>query len=364
VDPGRERGPSTRAVQAGLPEPAQGEPFLPGPVFAAPYHLHGDADSTRFSYQRYTNPTWEHLEAAVGGLEGGDALFFASGMAAVTAVAVSALRPGDVLVAPSDAYPGIRVIAAEHLQPRGVEVRLVPTDESAVRGALHGATMVWVESPSNPGLETLDLVLLANEAHAAGATFVVDNTLAGPLRQRPLELGADVSVSSASKSLTGHSDLVLGYVAASDPERVDALRAWRSTTGAIPGAFEAWLAHRSLATLAVRLERQERNAAALAEALRTRDDVTDVRWPGVGSVLCFTLDGAERAQAFLGAMALVAEATSFGGLHSTAERRARWGTDDVAEGWIRFSAGIEDTDDLVADVLAALDAARDGLAAA
>ena len=353
-----ERGPSTRAVQAGLPEPAQGEPFLPGPVFAAPFHLQGPADATRFSYQRYTNPTWENLEAAVGELEGGEVLFFASGMAAVTAVAVSALRPGDVLVAPSDAYPGIRSIALEHLKPRGVEVRLVPTEESAVREALHGASMVWVESPSNPGLEMLDLVLLANEAHAAGATFVVDNTLAGPLRQRPLELGADVSVSSASKSLTGHSDLVLGYVAATDVEWVDALRSWRSTTGAIPGAFEAWLAHRSLATLAVRLERQEANAAALVEALRLRDDVEDVRWPRVGSVLCFTLADADRAQAFLDAATLVTEATSFGGLHSTAERRARWGTDDVAEGWIRFSAGIEDTDDLVADVAAALDATQ------
>jgi len=353
-----ERGPSTRAVQAGLPEPAQGEPFLPGPVFAAPFHLQGPADATRFSYQRYTNPTWENLEAAVGELEGGEVLFFASGMAAVTAVAVSALRPGDVLVAPSDAYPGIRSIALEHLKPRGVEVRLVPTEESAIREALHGASMVWVESPSNPGLEMLDLVLLANEAHAAGATFVVDNTLAGPLRQRPLELGADVSVSSASKSLTGHSDLVLGYVAATDVEWVDALRSWRSTTGAIPGAFEAWLAHRSLATLAVRLERQEANAAALVEALRLRDDVEDVRWPRVGSVLCFTLADADRAQAFLDAATLVTEATSFGGLHSTAERRARWGTDDVAEGWIRFSAGIEDTDDLVADVAAALDATQ------
>jgi cystathionine gamma-lyase len=360
MTPHGERGPSTRAVHAGLPEPAQGEPFLPGPVFAAPFHLQGPADATRFSYQRYTNPTWEHLEAAVGGLEGGEALFFSSGMAAVSAVALSALGPGDVLVAPSDAYPGIRAIAAEHLEPRGVDVRLVPTDEGAVREALHGATMVWVESPANPGLEMLDLVLLANEAHAAGATLVVDNTLAGPLRQRPLELGADVSVSSASKSLTGHSDLVLGYVAATDPEWLAALRAWRGTTGAIPGAFEAWLAHRSLATLAVRLDRQEANAAALAEALRARDDVTDVRWPGVGSVLCFTLDGADRAQAFLGAATLVAEATSFGGLHSTAERRARWGTDDVAEGWIRFSCGIEDTPDLVADVLGALDATRAG----
>jgi cystathionine gamma-lyase len=354
---GDARGPSTRAVHAGLPEPAQGEPFLPGPVFAAPYHLQGPADASRFNYHRYTNPTWERLEAAVGELDGGEALFFASGMAAVSAVVVSSLRPGDVLVAPSDAYPGIRSIAVEHLEPRGVKVRLVPTDERAVRGAMAGATMVWVESPSNPGLDMLDLAALATEVHAAGAVFVVDNTLAGPLRQRPLELGADVVVVSASKSLTGHSDLVLGYVAARDPERLAALRSWRSTTGAIPGPFEAWLAHRSLATLAVRLERQEASAAALAGALRRRDDVSDVRWPGVGSVLCFTLRDAERAQAFLAAD-LVAEATSFGGLQSSAERRDRWGTDAVPEGFIRFSAGIEDTADLVADVIGALDATR------
>jgi cystathionine gamma-lyase len=110
---GDARGPSTRAVHAGLPEPAQGEPFLPGPVFAAPYHLQGPADASRFNYHRYTNPTWERLEAAVGELDGGEALCFASGMAAVSAVVVSSLRPGDVLVAPSDAYPGIRSIAVE-----------------------------------------------------------------------------------------------------------------------------------------------------------------------------------------------------------------------------------------------------------
>jgi cystathionine gamma-lyase len=350
------RGPSTRAVHAGLPEPAQGEPFLPGPVFAAPFHLQGPADASRFSYHRYTNPTWERLEAAVGGLEGGEAVFFASGMAAVSAVAIEMLRPDDILVAPSDAYPGIRSIAREHLEARGVEVRLVPTDDAAVRSAMAGATLVWLESPSNPWLDVLDLGALVGEAQAAGALVAVDNTLAGPLRQRPLELGADFSVVSASKYLTGHSDLVLGYVAVRSAERAASLRTWRSTTGAIPGPFEAWLAHRSLATLAVRLERQEANTAALAELLRARPDVTDVRWPQVGSVVCFTLADAERAQAFLSRLQLVAEATSFGGLHSTAERRGRWGTDAVADGFIRFSAGIEDTADLLADVTRALDA--------
>jgi cystathionine gamma-lyase len=354
----RRAGDSTRAAHAGLPPRADGEPFLPGPTFAAPYHLAGPADASRFNYGRYDNPTWARLEDALSELEGGEAIVFASGMAAVTAIVVPALSPGDVLVAPSDAYPGIRTIARDVLTARGVEVRLVPTNDDAVRDALPGATLVWLESPSNPGLDVLDLPRLAADAHAAGAAVAVDNTLAGPLRQRPLELGADFSVTSASKHLTGHSDLVLGVVVVADPERVTALRAWRTATGSIPGPFEAWLAHRSLATLALRLERQEANAAALVAVLRERDDVTDVRWPGVGSVVCFDLGSEARAQAFLQSCELVAEATSFGGLHANAERRARWGTDAVSAGFIRLSTGIEDLPDLVADVERALAVSR------
>jgi cystathionine gamma-lyase len=352
------RGDSTRAAHAGLPQAADGEPFLPGPTFAAPYHLAGPSDASRFNYGRYDNPTWARLEDALGELEGGQATVFASGMAAVTAVVVPALQPGDVLVAPSDAYPGIRTIARDVLEPRGIEVRLVPTDDAAVREALPGATLVWVESPSNPGLDVVDLAALAAEAHSAGAALAVDNTLAGPLRQRPLELGADVSVTSGSKHLSGHSDLVLGVVTVADDERSAALRAWRTATGSIPGPFEAWLAHRSLATLALRLERQEANAAAIFQRLGERDDVADVRWPGVGSVVCFDLGSQARAEAFLSACELVAEATSFGGLHSNAERRARWGTDAVGDGFIRFNAGIEDAPDLLADVERALDVSR------
>ena len=204
----------------------------------------------------------------------------------------------------------------------------------------------------------LDLSALIAEAHAGGAVVAVDNTLAGPLRQRPLELGADYSVMSASKYLGGHSDLIMGAVAVADDERAKALRDWRIATGSIPGPFEAWLAHRSLATLGLRLERQEANARALADALSARDDVTGVRWPGVGSVVCFDVGSQPRADAFLGACELVAEATSFGGLHANAERRARWGSDDVGEGFIRFNAGIEDTPDLVADVERALELSR------
>jgi cystathionine gamma-lyase len=181
---------------------------------------------------------------------------------------------------------------------------------------------------------------------------VVDNTLAGPLHQPVLELGADLAVASATKYLTGHSDINMGYVAGRDIER---LREWRGLTGALPGPFETWLAHRSLATYPLRLERQLANARALAELLRERPEVDDVRYPGLGGVVCFTLASAGAAQRFLAACELVIEATSFGGLHSSAERRARWGTDDVAEGFIRFSCGIEDTADLLADVGRGLD---------
>jgi cystathionine gamma-lyase len=268
---------------------------------------------------------------------------------------VLALGPGDVLVAPSDGYPGIRELGTHHLAARGVDVRLVPTDEQAIRGALDGATLVCVETPSNPALDVVDIAALARDVHAAGAQLAVDNTVATALGQRPLDLGADLVITSASKSLTGHSDLNLGVVTSREGERVAALRAWREHAGAIPGPFEAWLAHRSLATLDVRLERSCANARGLAELLGARDDVEGARYPGLGPVVCFTLRGARTAQAFLAASTLVLEATSFGGVHTTAERRARWGTDAVAEGFIRLSAGIEDTEDLLADVEAALD---------
>jgi cystathionine gamma-lyase len=347
-------GDSTRVVHAGLPAPEQGAPFLPGPALHAPTHWSGDAAPA--GYGRTGNATWERFEAALGDLEGGEAVVLSSGMAAASAVLLPLLAPGDVVVVPRDAYPGVRTIAVEHLRPRGVEVRLVPSTDEAFLAALPGATLVWVESPSNPGMTVLDLERLAAAAHEAGALLAVDGTLATPLRRRSLALGADFAMASASKYLTGHADLLLGYVAARDPERAAAIRAWRGLTGAIPGPFEVWLAHRSLATLAVRLERQEANAAALADALRAHPAVTGVRWPGFGAVLTFTLAGAAAAERFLGAAALVTEATSFGGVHTSAERRARWGTDDVPEGLVRLSAGIEDAADLVADVRAALDA--------
>ena len=352
-----ERGPGTRVVHAGLPPAADGEPILPGPVFASLYHLTGDIGehNAASSYHRLGNPTWSRYEAALAELEGGDAVLFASGMAAVTAVCTTFLRAGEVLVAPSDGYHGLRGLAGGQLARAGIDVRLVPSTDEDVLGAMDGAAVVWVESPANPGLAELDIAALADAAHAQGALLVVDSTLATPLRRRPLERGADLVVVSASKHLTGHSDLVLGYVAARDPEHAVALVGTRLLAGAIPGPFETWLAHRSLATLDVRLRRQEETAAALVAYLGGRDDVRDVRYPGFGSVLVFTLADAPTAQTFLAGCELVAEATSFGGVHATAERRARWPADDVAGGFVRFSVGIEDTADVLADVRRALD---------
>lgn len=370
-----ERRSGTRAVHAGLPAPAQGQPFLPGPVFAGPYHHAGDVDDAQFSYHRFGNPTWSNYEAALAELERGEAVAFSSGMAAVSATLLAVCGPGDVFVGPSDAYPGVREVARTHLEPLGVDVRLAPTDQAALIDAIRShppARLVMVEVPSNPALDVIDVRRLADAVHEGGGLLAVDNTLATPLLQQPLELGADLSVASATKALSGHSDVMLGHVASRSPELIDALRNHRRRNGAVPGPFEVWLAHRSLATLDVRLERQSANALAVAEALIDHPLVGDLRYPGLpshpahelaarqmggrfGPVLGFTLPSAEIAQRFLAACSLVAEATSFGGVHSSAERRARWGTDDVAEGWIRLSAGLEDARDLVADVLAALE---------
>ena len=345
--------PGTRAVHGGLPDAEELGPFLPGPQLAAPVHLLGDARPE--GYGRMANPTWERYEAALATLEGGDVRCFASGMAAVAATLLALLEPGDLLVAPQDAYPGVRQIAERHLH--GVEVRLVPSDMTALKVAMRGATMVWVETPSNPDLKVLDIAQLAAWARDTGALLVVDNTLATPLLQRPLELGADLSVCSGTKALSGHSDVLIGHVATRSALHLDQLHAWRTLTGSIPGPFEAWLAHRGLATLDVRLERQQANAAAVAGFLRDRPGVVaDVRWPGIGPVLAFTLPDEAAVQRFLDASRLVANATSFGGVHSSAERRARWGTDDVAPGYVRFSCGVESTVDLVADVELALGA--------
>ncbi|MEU5969224.1 cystathionine gamma-lyase [Streptomyces globisporus] len=368
-------GDGTRAVRAGLPEPEQFGPTLPGPVFAAHFHLSGEPVGP-YTYGRETNPTWTHLERAIGELEapGEDVgtTVFASGMAAITAVLLSQVRSGDAVVLPDDGYQALPLVR-EQLAAYGVEVRTAPTGGDAQLALLTGAKLLWIESPSNPGLDVCDIRRLVEAAHAAGALVAVDNTLATPIGQRPLELGADFSVASDTKGMTGHGDILLGHVTCRDPRLTADVRRWRKVVGAIPGPMEAWLAHRSLSTLQLRIDRQCTTALALAEALAKRTEVTGLRYPGLptdpsyavatrqmrrfGSVVSFELADRDTAERFLTALRLVDDATSFGGVRSTAERRGRWGGDAVAEGFVRFSVGAEDPEDLLADVEQALDAA-------
>ena len=221
-------------------------------------------------------------------------------------------------------------------------------------------------------LDVCDIRALVDAARAKGVMVAVDNTTATAYLQQPLEMGATFVVASDTKALTGHSDLILGHVATSDAALADALRAWRTHHGAIPGPMEVWLAHRSLPTLPLRVDRQCSSAERLAAFLASRSDVTAVHYPGLqshsgheiakrqmrafGTVVSFDLATRTRAETFLAALTLVREATSFGGVHSMAERRARWGGDAVSEGLVRFSVGCEAADDIVADVTAALDA--------
>ncbi|MEZ3181173.1 cystathionine gamma-lyase [Streptomyces pimonensis] len=367
-------GDGTRAVRAGLPEPVKHEPTLPGPVFAAHFHLPGDPTGP-YTYGRDENPTWTLLERAIGELEAPgrndvEALVFASGMAAISSVLFSQLRAGDAVVLPNDGYQALPLVR-DQLETYGIEVRTAPTGGDAQLDVLDGAKLLWIETPSNPGLDVCDVRRLAEAAHARGALVAVDNTLATPLGQRPLDLGADFSVASGTKQLTGHGDVLLGYVTGRNTEAMAAVRRWRKIAGAVPGPMEAWLAHRSIATLQLRVDRQNATALTLARTLSERPEVTGLRYPGLpddpsheiasrqmrrhGCVVSFTLPTRERANRFLDALRLVDDATSFGGVRSTAERRGRWGGDAVPEGFIRFSVGAEDPEDLIADVLRALD---------
>jgi cystathionine gamma-lyase len=375
-------GDGTRAVRVGLPEPVKYEPTLPGPVFAAHFHLPGEPTGP-YTYGRDSNPTWTLLERAIGELEAPgesvETVAFASGMAAVSGVLFSQLKAGDAVVLPDDGYQAL-LLVREQLEAYGVEVRTAPTGGDAQLSVLDGARLLWIETPSNPGLDVCDVRRLTRAAHAAGALVACDNTLATPLGQRPLELGADFSVASDTKGMTGHGDILLGHVTCRDTELAAGVRRWRKLAGAIPGPMEAWLAHRSLATLHLRNERQCANALALAEALsrraeESRGEVTGLRYPGLvadpshktasaqmrrfGSVVSFVLPDRGHAERFLDSLRLVDDATSFGGVRSSAERRRRWGGDNVPEGFIRFSVGAEDADDLVADVLRALDEAAE-----
>jgi cystathionine gamma-lyase len=375
----RSWGDGTRSVRAGESDPVAGAPLRPSPVFAAPFHLAdlppraGGADA----YARTEQPTLRDFEAAVGELDGGRCLSFATGMAALTAAILACAASGDRVVLPSDGYYTTRLLAAEELARFGIAVEYVATPDVeafAAGGGLDGVRLVLLETPSNPQLDVCDIAAVARAARSSGTLVAVDNTTATPLGQRPLTLGADMTVGSDTKALTGHSDLLLGHVSVTDDELFGRVKGFRDRTGSTPGPFEAWLGHRSMSTLDLRLARQAANAAAVAEVLAAAPAVTGVRWPWrpedpsfalasrqmlrPNGVVSAELADEDAVARLLAGGRLWTAATSFGGVHSTVDRRAQWGADAVAPGFVRLSCGIEDTADLVADLsvaLAALD---------
>nr|WP_246407373.1 cystathionine gamma-lyase [Modestobacter versicolor] len=372
-------GDGTRLVHGGDEPVVPGTPLRPSPVFAAPYHLGDEAPGWQGAdgYARPDNPTLRVFERAVGELDGGDCLSFATGMAAISSAVLALVRPGDRVVLPSDGYYATRVLARDELERLDVRVELVPTleiEDVAARGDLEGARMVLLETPSNPQLDVCDIAAVARATQAAGAVLAVDNTTASPIGQRPLALGADITTGSDTKALTGHSDVLLGHVSTARTDRGRELHtriaAWRKTTGNTPGAFEAWLAHRSMGTLDLRLARQAANAAALTELFAAHPAVSGVRWPWrpqdpsyalaqrqmlrPNGVVSAELADEDAARRLVRASRFVVAATSFGGIHTTVDRRAQWGGDAVPAGFVRFSCGIEDTADLIADLTQAL----------
>lgn len=360
--------PETVAVTAGRPA-GPGAP-LNLPVTPASTYRAG----TDLEYGRDGNPTWQGLEDAVGALEGGRGVAFASGLAASAAV-LDTLEPGAVVVAHSAPYHGVHE-QLQHRADRGaIELRQADlTDLDAARGILSGAALVWAETPSNPMMQVTDIAALAELAHGEGARLTVDSTFASPVLQQPLALGADIVVHSATKLIGGHSDLLLGLVLASDAGLAHRFAAFRQETGAVPGALESFLALRGLRTLPVRIKRMQSTAGMLADLLAGHPAVTRVRYPGridhpghavaarqmtgFGSMLSFeTVGDAATADAVVGSLRVIVSATSLGGVESLAERRARYVTEErrgTPPTLIRLSVGLEHVDDLWADLDQAL----------
>ncbi|WP_309647894.1 aminotransferase class I/II-fold pyridoxal phosphate-dependent enzyme [Nocardioides sp.] len=345
--------PATIAVTAGRPPHVSDEPLNTPITMTSTYVAGGDRE-----YGRYGNPTWTAFEDALGALEGGRCLSYASGMAAVTTV-LDLVGQGGKVVAPEHSYTGTLLQLAD-LESRGrITTQLVDiTDTAAVAAACVDAALVWFESPTNPALEIADIAAIAAAAHDAGAYVVVDNTFATPLLQQPLSLGADIVVHSVTKYLAGHSDVLMGAIVTADDELHAVLKGRRDLLGSTPGTLEAYLALRGLRTLHLRVERAQANATTLVERLREHPAVSEVRYPGFGGIVSIVLVGeALAADLLVQKTSLWVHATSLGGVESTFERRRRWKAEPatIPEGLVRLSVGIEDVEDLWRDLVGALD---------
>lgn len=348
--------PATVAVTAGRPPHEADQPLNVPVTLSSTYVATGDLE-----YGRYGNPTWSAFEEALGALEGGRALAFASGMAAATTLLDLVGHEGGV-IAPRHSYSGTIAALADGESRGRLHATLVDvTDTAAVIAAMEAdedCALLWLESPTNPALEIADIAALASAARELGIRVVVDNTFATPLLQQPLALGADIVLHSATKFIAGHSDVLMGAIVTADDDVYAAVKGRRDLAGAVPGPFEAWLALRGLRTLHVRLERAQANAAELARRLAEHPAVEEVRYPGFGAIIAPVLAGGADAGDFLvRATSLWVHATSLGGVESTFERRRRWKLEatTIPEGLVRLSVGIEDVEDLWDDLVQALD---------
>jgi cystathionine gamma-synthase len=312
--------PETSAITAGRPEVAPDASLNPPIVFSSTYHAGGPV-----GYGRYGNESWSALESAISELEGGQTLSFSSGMAAISAV-FSILPIGAPVVASNQGYSGTMGLLNQHHASGRLEVRFVDiTNTEEVIGAMKGAALLWLESPTNPCLDIADLASLISAAKKQNIGVGVDNTFATPLVQKPLSMGADIVMHSVTKFLAGHSDVVLGSLSTTDAALFKRLEESRRFNGAIPGPFEAWLALRGIRTFPVRFRAAEANAKTLVTRLQNHAQITKVRYPGFGAVISFEIDGnAENAEKVCESSRLIAHATSLGGVETLWERRRRW----------------------------------------
>lgn len=346
---------------------SKGDPVSLPLVSSTTFHL-PDVQGATFIYGRNGTPTWTAVEAQLALLENAETVAFPSGMAAISAALMACLKAGDRVLLPKDGYYVTRIFARDFLAGLGVQVTELPTTDYAT-AELTGYAVVYVETPSNPGLDVVDIADVAKRAKAAGAKTIVDNTTMTPLLQQPLDLGADLVVAADTKAPSGHSDALFGHVAGRDATLMTRVRDWRRLSGSVPGAMEAWLVHRGLETLEVRLSRMCDSAAVIAARLAEHPAVLAVRYPGLpsdpsyslarqqmsapGFLIGMTLKDATQAEGFLERCAFMVRATSFGSTHSSGERRARWG-DAVPEGFLRLSIGIEPVEALWSEIAAAL----------
>jgi cystathionine gamma-lyase len=345
-----------------------GEAIVPAISLSTTFHLPQSQGAAHY-YGRSGQPMWDEVEAQLGILEDAEVVTFPSGMAAILAALIVTLRAGAKVMIPSDGYYVTRLLARDMLAVYGVEVVEVPTLDMA-DADFSGFCVIYIESPSNPGLDVIDIAAVAARAKAAGAKVIADNTTLTGLLQRPLDLGADLVVAADTKAPAGHSDALFGHVSGRDMNLMARIREWRRQSGAVPGPFEAYLVHRGIETLELRLSRMCASAQVVAERLAAFRGVTGLRYPGLpgdpshaitkrqssgfGFLIGFDLATEDLAEAFLASCPFIVQATSFGSTHTAAERRARWG-DKVAPGFIRLSVGIEPVETLWDAIAKALD---------